>query len=258
MRKKEKLWVAGNWKMNLDLNEAEAFYASFTREYNQHPHVEVLIAPAYTHLYRLVYLFQDTGVEIMAQNMHWADKGAYTGEVSAAMLRSVGVRRVILGHSERRQYFGETDEILRKKVSRVIEDNMRTIFCVGEKLEDREAGRHFDTVRRQVEKALFSLHPEDWAEIMIAYEPVWAIGTGRTASPQQADEMHRYIREVIAAKYGTALAQNLPILYGGSVKPANARDIFAMENVDGGLVGGASLVPEDFLKIIEAATSFFD
>ncbi len=258
MRKKKKIYVAGNWKMNLDLKEAEQFYAVFNRHYRSHPHVKVMIAPAFTHLYRMVYLYEDTDVEIMAQNMHWAVKGAYTGEVSAAMLKSVGVETVILGHSERRQYFCETDEILQKKVQRVIEENMTAVFCVGEKWEEREAGRHFQTVADQVKKALFSLHPEDWEEIVIAYEPVWAIGTGQTATPQQADEMHRHIREVIASKYGNQLAGRIPVLYGGSVKPENAAEIFAMENVDGALVGGASLIPEKFLDIIEAAKQYFD
>ncbi len=258
MRSKKKLCVAGNWKMNLNLSQAEDFAARFEQIYRAHPQVEVKIAPSFTNLYRLVQLFEDTEVDILAQNMHWAEKGAYTGEVSAGMLRSVGVYGVILGHSERRAYFCETDKELRRKVQTGIENDMEIIYCVGETLQQREAGRHFDTVRRQITEVFFDLDPEDWRQVKIAYEPVWAIGTGKTATPGQADEMHAYIRELIAGKYGPALAGEVMILYGGSVKPANARDIFARPNVDGALVGGASLNADTFNDLVEIAKGFFE
>ncbi len=258
MRNKNKLCVAGNWKMNLNLPEAEDFSARFEQIYRAHPRVEVKIAPSFTNLYRLVQLFEDTDVDIIAQNMHWAEKGAYTGEVSAGMLRSIGVYGVILGHSERRAYFGETNETLRRKVQTGIENDMEMIYCVGETLAQREAGLHFETVARQITQVLFDLQPEDWRLVKIAYEPVWAIGTGKTASPEQADEMHGHIRELVAGKYGQALADALMILYGGSVKPANARDIFARPNVDGALVGGASLDADSFNQLVEIAKGFFE
>jgi len=258
MRKKDKIIVAGNWKMNKDLVEAEDFYAQFMQRYRHHPKVEVKIAPSFTNLYRLTYLFQDTPVGIMAQNMHWAGHGAYTGEVSAGMLKSVGVEEVILGHSERRLLFGETDEILRRKVQKAIEENMHVTFCVGEQLDERRAGKAFDTVQAQIERALFDLEPEDWHLITIAYEPVWAIGTGQTATPAQADEMHAFIRDMVSRQYGNEIAEKLAILYGGSVKPANAASIFSMPHVDGGLVGGASLDPESFNEIILSAQAQFE
>ena len=258
IRTKEKLIVAGNWKMNKTLPEAEAFYARFMQIYRGYPQVAVKIAPPFTHLYRMYQLFRDTDVDLMAQNMHWADHGAYTGEISAPMLESIGVHEVILGHSERRQLFGETDEVLRRKVDKAVEENMRIVFCVGETLAEREQGRHFDTVRRQVAEALGHLTPEDWALVTIAYEPVWAIGTGHTATPAQADEMHAFIREWVGTKYGEQLAGRLPILYGGSVKPANAASIFSMPHVDGALIGGASLDPDSFNVIIELARQQFE
>ena len=184
--------------------------------------------------------------------MHQAASGAYTGEVSAAMLEGIGVKTVILGHSERRAYFHETDALLAEKVNAALENDMHVIFCFGEELEDRKSEAHFDLVSSQLTNGLFHLNASQWARITLAYEPVWAIGTGETASPAQAQEMHAHIRAVLAAKYDDALAQSVSVLYGGSVKPTNAKEIFAQPDVDGGLIGGASLKAEDFAAIVNA------
>jgi triosephosphate isomerase len=193
-----------------------------------------------------------TKVEVAAQNMHFEKSGAFTGEISASMLKSVGVHIVILGHSERREYFGETDALLAKKVDAALANKMDVIFCFGEVLADRKADNHFKVVESQVKNGLFHLESTTWKNIILAYEPVWAIGTGETASPEQAQEMHAFIRKIVADKYGNDVAENVSILYGGSVKPSNARDIFSKPDVDGGLIGGAALNIEDFKAIIDA------
>ena len=191
-------------------------------------------------------------VAISAQNCATEVSGAYTGEVSAAMIASTGCQYVILGHSERRSYYGETDEILQKKVMRALENNLDIIFCVGEVLADREAGKHFDIVKSQLENGLFNLSAEQFTHIIIAYEPVWAIGTGKTATSAQAEEMHQFIRATIASRYGEKTADDTSILYGGSCNAKNADELFSQPNVDGGLIGGASLKADDFLAIINA------
>jgi triosephosphate isomerase len=184
--------------------------------------------------------------------MHFAEKGAYTGEISAAMLKSIGIKTVILGHSERRAYFNETDESLAKKVDAALEHNMRVIFCFGEELSDRKAGNEEAVVERQIKNALFHLDATAFKHIVLAYEPVWAIGTGETASPEQAQDMHAFIRKTLEAKYGHTVADDMTILYGGSVKPGNAKEIFSKPDVDGGLIGGAALNAEDFYAIVNA------
>jgi triosephosphate isomerase len=184
--------------------------------------------------------------------MHFAESGAYTGEISADMLLNIQVGTVILGHSERRAYFGETDDLLAKKAAKAVEKNMRVIFCFGEELQERKAGKHFDVVKRQLKEGLFSLDGKAWKQLVLAYEPVWAIGTGETASPEQAQEMHAFIRKTITEAYDETIAENVTILYGGSVKPSNAAEIFSKPDVDGGLIGGASLVADDFISIIKA------
>jgi triosephosphate isomerase len=184
--------------------------------------------------------------------MHFADNGAYTGEVSADMLLSIGVETVILGHSERRAYFGEDDALLEKKVNQAIGKGMKVIFCFGEELEERRAGTHFEIVANQLKNALFELPASAWNHIVLAYEPVWAIGTGETATPEQAQEMHAFIRQQVAKAYSEEVAEAVSILYGGSVKPGNAAEIFSKPDVDGGLIGGASLVASDFLAIVRA------
>lgn len=212
---------------------------------------EVMVAPVFVNLAQAASQMGDSKIEVVAQNMHFADNGAYTGEVAADMLLDIGVRTVILGHSERRAYFGEDDALLAKKVQQALAKKMRVIFCFGEELADRKAGNHFKVVESQLKNALFALPAEAWQHIVLAYEPVWAIGTGETASPEQAQEMHAFIRQLIAGGYSDALAQEVSILYGGSVKPGNAAEIFSKPDVDGGLIGGASLVADDFIAIIQ-------
>ena len=248
MRKKI---VAGNWKMNLNaLQSQELIDALKAQTFNDGAHVA--IATPNVHLAAAVAQTAGTSIDVAAQNMHQAASGAYTGEVSAAMLKGIGVETVILGHSERRAYFHETDALLAEKVNAALENNIHVIFCFGEELEDRKSDAHFDLVTSQLTNGLFHLNASQWTNITLAYEPVWAIGTGETASPAQAQEMHAHIRAVLAAKYDDALAQSISVLYGGSVKPTNAKEIFAQTDVDGGLIGGASLNAEDFTAIVNA------
>lgn len=243
--------VAGNWKMNNDLSQTEALLNDLIAQV-PNTDARVMIAPTYVNLFQAFNVLKGHNVEVIAQNMHQAEKGAFTGEVSASMLKSVGVNTVILGHSERRAYFGEIDELLAAKVDTALANNMEVVFCFGEELEDRKADNHFAIVEAQLKNALFHLKGENWKNIILAYEPVWAIGTGETASPEQAQEMHAFIRKTISEAYGEGVGNGLSILYGGSVKPANAAEIFAKEDVDGGLIGGASLKAADFVAIINA------
>ncbi len=243
--------VAGNWKMNLNAAESQELIAALKAQ-TFDTNVHVAIATPYVHLAAAVDQTSATSIGVAAQNMHQAASGAYTGEVSAAMLEGIGVKTVILGHSERRAYFHETDALLADKVNTALENDMHVIFCFGEELEDRKSEAHFDLVTSQLTNGLFHLQPSQWEHITLAYEPVWAIGTGETASPAQAQEMHAHIRTVLAAKYDDALAQRVSVLYGGSVKPANAKEIFAQTDVDGGLIGGAALNAEDFAAIVNA------
>lgn len=243
--------IAGNWKMNNDYVDSELFVAKLLKEL-KHTTTEVIIAPPFTSLLTSSNSVKGTQVIVAAQNMHFAENGAYTGEVSAGMLKSVGVKTVILGHSERRAYFNETDAILAKKVDTALAHDMRTIFCFGEELEDRKSGNEEAVVEAQIKNALFHLPASAWEHIVLAYEPVWAIGTGETASPEQAQDMHAFIRQTIANKYSAELAAEVSVLYGGSVKPANAKEIFSKTDVDGGLIGGAALDVEQFTAIINA------
>ena len=244
--------VAGNWKMNNDLAQTQELLADLKKQMVGEPAATVMVAPTYTNLYPAFEALKNTPIIVAAQNMHQNANGAYTGEISAAMLKSVGVETVILGHSERRAYFKESNELLAEKVNTALENDMTVIFCFGEELEDRKADKHFDLVESQLKESLYHLSKESWKNIILAYEPVWAIGTGETASPEQAQEMHAFIRKSIADAYGSEIAEEVSILYGGSVKPANAKEIFAKEDVDGGLIGGASLKAEDFLAIVNA------
>ncbi|TDN81841.1 triosephosphate isomerase [Salegentibacter sp. 24] len=249
MRKKI---VAGNWKMNNDLSETQELLSHLKMQLVKEPQAEVMVAPSFTNLYSAFQGLKDTPVQVIAQNMHQAENGAYTGEVSAKMLKSIGVDTVILGHSERRAHFGETNDILAEKVNAALKNEMRIIFCFGEELADRKSDKHFDLVAKQLQESLYQISDADWKNVVLAYEPVWAIGTGETASPEQAQEMHAFIRKNISDKFNEEIAQNVSILYGGSVKPANAKEIFAKEDVDGGLIGGASLKAVDFVEIINA------
>lgn len=248
MRKKI---VAGNWKMNNNQVETQKLLATLQQKVNS-VGVEVKVAPASVHLAQAVLQLKDSSLQVSAQNMHQAQQGAFTGEVSATMLQSIGVHSVILGHSERRAYYNETNATLAEKVATAIAHDMEVIFCFGEELNDRKTNNHFSIVQQQLEEALFSLEPHAWSSIILAYEPVWAIGTGETASPEQAQEMHEFIRSLVEKSYGSTIAENVSILYGGSVKPANAQEIFSKPDVDGGLIGGASLNADDFIAIIQS------
>ncbi|TYA58204.1 triose-phosphate isomerase [Formosa maritima] len=243
--------VAGNWKMNNDLAMTESLITELKKQH-QTSNAEVMIAPTFTNLWHAFEALRTSDIEVIAQNMHFAVSGAYTGEVSAEMLKSVGINTVILGHSERRAYFNETDELLAKKVDAALKYNMRIIFCFGEELTDRKAGNHEKVVENQIKKALFHIDALAFKHIVLAYEPVWAIGTGETASPEQAQDMHAFIRKTLADTYGKDVANSVSILYGGSVKPSNAKEIFSKPDVDGGLIGGAALNAEDFYAIVNA------
>jgi len=243
--------VAGNWKMNNDYVDSEQLVSKLREQYIE-SETEVIIAPPFTSLLCSSNLLKGSRINVAAQNMHYAENGAYTGEISAGMLKSTGVDTVILGHSERRAYFNETDALLAKKVNAALKNNMRIIFCFGEELSDRKSGNEEAIVEGQIKNALFHLPASAWTNIVLAYEPVWAIGTGETASPEQAQDMHAFIRKTIENKYSSALALDVSILYGGSVKPANAKEIFSKEDVDGGLIGGAALDVSQFTAIINA------
>ncbi len=243
--------VAGNWKMNNDLSQTETLLTAIKQQ-TQTTNAEVMVAPTFVNLYPAVNTLKESNVEVIAQNMHFAANGAYTGEISATMLKSVGIETVILGHSERRAYFNETDELLAKKVDAALENGIRIIFCFGEELADRKANNQETIVKSQIANALFHLEASAFNNIILAYEPVWAIGTGETASPEQAQDMHQFIRQTLEDKYNSEVANNVSILYGGSVKPANAKEIFSKPDVDGGLIGGASLKADDFFAIVNA------
>ena len=253
--------VAGNWKMNMTFDKAEELVDDILdglEEYDE-LNCEVIICPPFPYLEMLTdWEFEEQRFNVGAQNCSAYDKGAYTGEVSADMLKSLDVDYCIIGHSERRKYFGETNEILAEKVNRVIENNMTPIYCVGEALEEREAGRHFEVVREQLEKGLFHLDSDAIYDAIIAYEPVWAIGTGKTATPGQAQEMHAYIRSLVREHYDEAAANDIRILYGGSCNAKNATELFSQPDVDGGLIGGASLKADDFVAICVQASSIME
>lgn len=245
--------VAGNWKMNTTLAEG----VGLAKDVNEAlkgftPNCDVIIAVPFTHLASVNAVIDPAKLGLGAENCADHAKGAYTGEVSAAMVASTGATYVILGHSERRQYYGETSEILKNKVALALENNLTSIFCIGEVLEERENGTYLEVVKKQIEDALFDMSAADFSKLILAYEPVWAIGTGKTATDDQAEEMHAHIRKVIADKYGKEVAENTSILYGGSCKPSNAPQLFAKPNVDGGLIGGASLDAESFMGIVKA------
>ncbi len=229
--------------------QAKAFAEEFKKLYKPSD-VRVAIAAPFTQLWALKEAFAGSGIGVAAQNMHWADEGAYTGEVSAAMLREIGVDYCVIGHSERRQYFAETDETVNKKVLKALEAGILPILCCGESLETRDAGEQNAFVEAQIRADFAGVSPEDAKKVTVAYEPIWAIGTGRTASPQQAQDMCAYIREVLADIYGEDISEEITIQYGGSVKPANASELMDQPDIDGALVGGASLKPADFIEIV--------
>ncbi|MDD2961238.1 MAG: triose-phosphate isomerase [Muribaculaceae bacterium] len=245
--------VAGNWKMNTTVAEG----VELAKNVNEAlkgvtPNCDVIIGVPFTHLTSVNAVIDSNKLGLGAENCADKKSGAYTGEVSASMVASTGAKYVILGHSERRQYYGETVETLKEKTLLALENGLTPIFCIGEVLSERENGTYFDVVKNQIEKSLFDLSAEDFGKIILAYEPVWAIGTGKTASDDQAEEIHAYIRSLVETKYGKEVAENTSILYGGSCKPTNAKALFSKPNVDGGLIGGAALNAESFMGIVTA------
>lgn len=251
MRKKI---VAGNWKMNKDLQEGLHLAKSINDYFVENPaqKAEVILCPPFIHLQGVASLLTADKVYLGAQNCASEVSGAYTGEVSADMIKSTGAQYVIIGHSERRSYYHEDDALLNKKVNIALQTGLKVIFCCGEVKDERVAGEHFNVVRKQLVNGLFSLSADEFKNIIIAYEPVWAIGTGLTASPEQAQEIHAFIRNLVKEKYGSETAENTTILYGGSCKPSNAAELFSKPDVDGGLIGGAALKKDDFKNIVEA------
>ena len=241
--------IAGNWKMNMLPNEAIEFIEKLTPLVKNTENEAILCVP-YTDLFYCLMNVQGTNIKIGAQNMHWEEKGAYTGEISGKMLKSIGVEYVIIGHSERRQYFAETDETVNKKIKAAFENGLKPIVCVGETLEQRENGETVKIITDQIQKALDGLTKEQVEKTIIAYEPIWAIGTGKTATKEEANEAIKEIRNKIKEIYGEDVANEVIIQYGGSVKSSNAKEIFGMSDIDGGLIGGASLKPEEFEKIV--------
>lgn len=251
MRKKI---VAGNWKMNLDYNEGLALFSEITNMIKDEitGAQEAVVCSPFIHLHSLVQMAKGySKVSVGAQNAHQAESGAYTGEISAKMIKSVGATYVILGHSERRQYFGETNELLAKKTDTALANGLKPIFCIGETLSERDAEIHFGVIKDQLKDGVFHLDATQFAQLVIAYEPVWAIGTGLTATAPQAQEIHAFIRAEIAAKYGQQLADDTTILYGGSCNAKNAPELFSEKDIDGGLIGGASLKSRDFVDILK-------
>jgi triosephosphate isomerase (TIM) len=242
--------VAGNWKMNKNAEETEDLLNELIEKLPDDIEAQIIVAPAFVNLASAVDHVEFTNITVAAQNMHQAESGAYTGEVSASMLKSIGVETVIIGHSERRSIFYETDSQLAYKVDTALTHNMMVIFCFGEELKDRQDKQHFNVVENQLRDGLFHIKNDSWENIILAYEPVWAIGTGETATPEQAQEMHNFIRETVRHTFGSNIAEDVSILYGGSVKPDNAKEIFSKPDVDGGLIGGAALKADDFVAIV--------
>ncbi len=249
MRKK---FVAGNWKMNKTVAGSIALASEILRHLGTAPPCEVAVAPTFVSLEVVHQVLKGTAIKLAAQNCHYENDGAFTGEISAQMLKSVGCDYVILGHSERRQYFGENDAIINRKVKKVLSESLQVILCIGETIEEREQNRTETVVETQIRNCLEGVSASDMARVTLAYEPVWAIGTGKTATPEQAEEVHRFIRKLISDMYSPEVAENLTIQYGGSVKGSNAKELFAMPNIDGGLIGGASLKAEEFAQIVKS------
>jgi len=242
--------MAGNWKMYKTADEAAQTAQQLVERVARVTEVDIMIAPTYTALVPVFEVIQNSPVALGAQNLFWEDEGAYTGEISAAMLKSVGCQYGIIGHSERRQYFGETDETVNKKIQAAIQVGLKPVFCVGETEEERASEHTFSVLDKQVKKGLEGLVSDQLDTLIIAYEPVWAIGTGKTATDDQAQEVHQFIRSLVEKNFGTALSDSIRILYGGSVKPDNVAGLMSMPDIDGALVGGASLDAESFSKIV--------
>jgi triosephosphate isomerase (TIM) len=245
--------IAGNWKMHKDLSESQHLITKLTNALSKEEiNCEVIICPPYTSLSEASILTKNTKVKLGSQNMHFEDKGAFTGEVSSSMLKSVGCEYVILGHSERRAIFGESDEIINKKIKKALNSGLKPIFCIGETLQERESGIMNEVIKKQVTEGLQQVSKSEMEKLIIAYEPVWAIGTGVTATPEQAQEVHVYVRKLISEMFGSDTADKLVIQYGGSVKPDNAGELLSQNDIDGALVGGACLEAESFISIIKS------
>ena len=248
--------VAGNWKMNMDLETGTELVKALLQRLGDVQKCRVLFCPPFPLLQPIHQLLKETPFGLGAQNLHWEEKGAFTGEVSAAMLLSVGVEYVIIGHSERRKYFGETDDVVNRKLKRALAAGLKPIVCVGETLEQREGGRTKEVVRTQLEGAFQDLASADLKNVIIAYEPVWAIGTGRNATPEQAVEVHRYIRALLADRFDSRLAESMTVQYGGSVNEKNAASLLSQVEIDGALVGGASLKADRFAEIVRVGEQY--
>jgi len=248
-----KIIIAGNWKMNKTTVEAIELANGLKRDLYDIDAIGIIVCPPFTAIDEVAEVVYQTNIGLGAQNMHWEDAGAFTGEVSAPMLKELGCDYVILGHSERRQYFHETNEIVNKKIRSALKHGLTPIVCVGESLEEREAGRTFDVIRDHVTNSLKGLDKEEIKKVIVAYEPVWAIGTGKTATPDQAQEVHRFIRDLLEKAYTREIADEITIQYGGSVKPGNIKELISQKDIDGALVGGASLDVESFAEIVKGA-----
>ncbi len=245
--------IAGNWKMNKTISESIELVNGLKRELFGVESIDIVLIPPYTALSGISDMLTDSNIELGAQDLHWEEKGAFTGEVSPVMLKDVGVKYVVIGHSERRTYFGETNETVNKKVKAALREGLLPIMCIGEHLEEREAGKAFDVIEDHLRGGLKGIAGEDALKIVIAYEPVWAIGTGKTATPEQAEEAHKYIRGLLAKIYDKTVAEGLRIQYGGSVKPENIKELINEPDIDGALVGGASLKVEQFVPIVKGS-----
>lgn len=250
--------IAGNWKMNKTVSEAETLVNTIKAGVHQVTGVDIVICPTAVCLDSVGKLLDRSNIELGAQNMYCAADGAFTGEIAPGMLKEVKCRYVILGHSERRTIFGETDELINKKVKLALEYNLVPILCIGETLEEREKGITEDVVKKQLAGSLAGLSADDMSSVVLAYEPVWAIGTGKTASPEQAEEVHKSIREYLESEYGTGVSSHTRILYGGSVKPDNVAELMKKENIDGGLIGGAALKGESFIQLVQYTKEVID
>ena len=250
-----KVIIAGNWKMNKNASEGKALVEALKAKTAEFDNVEIVVCPPFTTIGAVVEAAAGSNIGVGAQNIHWAENGAFTGEISADMLKTSGVKYVIIGHSERRQYFGETDETVNKRLAAALAAGLIPIVCIGELLEEREAGKTEEVLATQIRGGLANVSKEDAAKIVIAYEPVWAIGTGKTATPEMAQAAHAFIRAELAAMFGSDTAEAMRIQYGGSMKPANAKELVAQKDIDGGLIGGAALKAEDFLSLISEAVS---
>ena len=246
-----RILIAGNWKMNKTATEAAALVTEIKRDVFDVDNVDILVCPPFTALAVVGDVVRDSNVSLGAQNMYFEDKGAYTGEISTAMLKDCGCTHVIIGHSERRTIFNESDETINKKVKKALEADLIPILCIGEKLEEREANKSFEVITNQLEGDLAGIDSDNIKKIIIAYEPVWAIGTGKTATSEQAQEAHAFIRNLIKEKYDSVVADGIIILYGGSMKPANVEELVSQPDVDGGLIGGASLEAASFVELVK-------